>query len=62
MIKTVKKEFDCSNCDQPSVDLAVIESKDAGKDICWHCAYQVKRHNHYFNSGLAETFYQEVAQ
>jgi len=57
MIKTFRKEFDCSNCDQPSIDLAVTESEQAKKDICWNCAYQAKKHNHYFKSGIAEIFY-----
>jgi protein-arginine kinase activator protein McsA len=58
MIKTIKKEFDCTSCDQPSIELAVIElSKNAEKDICWNCAYAQKRHNHYSKIGKEHLIY-----
>ena len=57
MIKTIKKEFDCSICEQPSIDLAVIESKKAEKDICWKCAFAQKRFNQYSKVGKEELIY-----
>jgi transcription elongation factor Elf1 len=57
MIKTVKKEFDCSICEQPNIDLAVIESKNAEKEICWNCAFAQKRFNQYSKVGKEELIY-----
>jgi hypothetical protein len=57
MIKTEKKEFDCFICNQPSIDLAIVASKDSNKDICWNCAFAQKRFNHYSKIGKEELIY-----
>ena len=56
MIKTTKKEFTCSSCEEYKFEFATDYSK-LDKEICRDCAYAQKRHDTYFNAGQAEQFY-----
>jgi len=59
MIKTTKKEFVCSECQEDKINLAIVESQEKKQDICWDCAFAVKRHETYFNAGMSDQFYSE---